>query len=336
MIIRIEIENFRGLASRKVIECVNLHGEARQAVCINGAPSVGKTTIVESLLFLQYLARGMTRVEQYCSGDGFAISANPQHPVDIVILFAADGLQYTYGIRLEYEGIRKWQVENEWINVNGGVVLARIGNHVETGVGRTSYELDRAVFALPTFVTQDANHPVARVRGYLAGLFILVPTPLLFSDVVVAHSKQVFLDAYGRNIGSWMAAFFGVNMSAYPRFTGLLARYIIGFQGVKVLPGANESSRMCLVIRLADGGLREVPLSMLSYRQKLIVLGCLILTVGQTLPNMFCVWDDFDMMVDASLGVATSLCDAFAGKGQLVFTSLRNFAFQGAMILQLQ
>ena len=334
MILQLEIENFRGRQVRTIVTCAETQALGNPVTWITGAPSAGKTTVVEALLLLQRIARGMTRVDQYCSGDGYSISANPVRPVDISLAFATGRLQYLYGIRLEYEGVRHWQVENEWIKVNGALIFSRSGNHVEIGgsSGGVSYELDRSIFVLPTFATQDANHPVARVRDYLANLFVLIPTPPHFSDVNIPGLSQNYLDPYGRNIGAWAVAFFGVNMSAYPWFVGLLARYIPGFYSLKTVAMPNGHSRLFLVRRHADGTSDETPLSMASYREKLIFTGSLLVTVQQTFGNISCVWDDFDQMMEASSSLASELHDAFVRQGQLVFTSARNCGFQNVRI----
>lgn len=335
MILRLEIENFRGRSARTIVTFAEVSAIWNPVTWITGAHSIGKTTVVEALLFLQFIARGMTRVDQYCNGDGYSISANPVWPVDINIAFVMDGFQYLYGIRLEYEGMRHWQVENEWVKVNGGLIFSRSGNHVEIGNpdGGVSYELDRSVFVLPTFATQDANHPVARVRGYLANLFVIIPTPSHFSDVIISGASQNYLDPYGRNIGAWSVAFFGVNMSAYPWFVGLLARYISGFDSLKTVAVAHgRNTRLSLVRRRADGTSFETPLSMASYREKLIFTGCLLMAVRQTFGNISCVWDDFDQMVETSSSLASELHDAFMRQGQLVFTSARNCGFQNVRI----
>ena len=336
MIFRLEIENFRGRSARTIITCTDTQAIGNSVTWINGAPATGKTIIIEALLLLQCIARGMTRVDQYRNGDGYSISANPARPVEISIVFVSDRVQYLYGIRLEYEGMRHWQVESEWITVNGVLVFARTGNHVEIGgaSGGASYELDRTVFVLPTFATQDANHPIARVRDYLARLFVLIPTPSLFSDETISGVPQKFLDPYGRNIGAWAVAFFGVNMSAYPWFVGLLVRYIPGLDNIKTVTMANGHSRLLLVRRHAFSP-HETPLSMASYREKLIFTGCLLMTVRQTFGNVFCVWDDFDQMIEASRDLALELHNAFVQQGQLVFTSARNCGFQNVRIQQI-
>lgn len=337
MIIRLEIENFRGHLARTIVTCADAQAIGNAVTWISGTHSTGKTTIVEALLLLQCIARGMTRVDQYCNGDKYSISANPGRPVDISIAFAMGGFHYLYGIRLEYEGLRNWQVENEWIMVNSKLTFARSGNHVEIGgPGRgVSYELDRSVFVLPTFATQDANQPVARVREYLANLFVLIPTPSHFSDVNISGSSQNFLDPYGRNIGAWTVAFFGVNMSAYPWFVGLLARYIPSFDSLKTVAMANGHTRLFLVRRHADGTSYETPLSMASYREKLIFTGCLLMAVRQTFGNVSCVWDDFDQMDEASSGLALELHDVFSRQGQLVFTAARRCSFHDVRIQQI-
>lgn len=327
MLRAISINNFRCFTGQRTISFVSPEFmRLASTVVISGDAGSGKSTVIYSILLIQAIARGMTRIESYGNGDPILISSQQTLPCELVVDFDCEGAAYQYGLSLSYDVFAsRWRIGGEWLRAGGMVIMTRTGSHVViSGVDGGSYELDQSSFVLATFVSQDQAHPLVKARSYLAGLFVFLPEPVLFDDGYDSRQSYPYLAPGGQNLGAWMLSFLSNRMSAYPELSKLLVRHLPGFQ--RIVSKADATGRNRVYLMMAAGGrFYEVPLMLVSKAQKLIVLACLMTVIGELYPSIVCIWDDFDQLARVSKSLADGLCATLACQGQLIMTSHANY-----------